>query len=71
MIFELEYLGKIKFMYENNLGQESGDQRSAFDELKLKSKISRKCTFNYLPYDVFRALNPWHVGCLAQHNQEH
>jgi hypothetical protein len=46
MTFEFEYLGEFEFIFENNLGSGSGDQKLAFDEKKRMSKISCKCTFN-------------------------
>ncbi len=33
---EVEYLGKLKFVFENNLGNESGDRECAFYEKKTK-----------------------------------
>jgi hypothetical protein len=32
MTFELEYLGKFIFIFENKLGSESGDQMDSFNE---------------------------------------
>ncbi len=43
--FELEYLSEIKFIFENNLWHESGDQESDFDDKKQKLKISCRCAF--------------------------
>jgi hypothetical protein len=40
-----EYLGEFDFVFETNLGCESGDQVDTFDEKNQKSKISCKCTF--------------------------
>ncbi len=34
MTIEFEYLGEFKFIFENNLGSWSGDQKLAFDEKK-------------------------------------
>ncbi len=42
---QFEHLGEFDFIFETNLGYESGDQIGAVDEKKLKSKISWKCTF--------------------------
>ncbi len=42
---KFEYLGEFDFIFETNLGYESGDRVGAFDEKKPKSKISCKCTF--------------------------
>jgi hypothetical protein len=36
-----EYLGEFDFIFEANLGYESGDEVSAFDEKKNRSKKSR------------------------------
>ncbi len=41
MIFEFKYVGEFKFIFENYVGYESGDQEGAFDERIQKSKISR------------------------------
>jgi hypothetical protein len=42
---KFEYLGEFDFIFETNLGYESGNRVGAFDEKKQKSKISCKCTF--------------------------
>ncbi len=44
---KFEYLGEFDFIFETNLGYESGDRVGAFYEKKQKSKISCKCTFKY------------------------
>ncbi len=43
MTFKFEYLGEFKFIFENNLG--AWAQKLAFDEKKLTTKTSYKCTF--------------------------
>jgi hypothetical protein len=43
---EFRYLSELKFIFESIVGYKSGDQRLAFYEKKLKSKISCKCLFN-------------------------
>ncbi len=39
MTFNFKYLGKFKFVFENNLKNESGDQENAFDEKKTEAGI--------------------------------
>ncbi len=48
MTFEFEYLGEFEFIFENNLGSWSGDQKLAFDEKKecRKSRASVPLTNN-------------------------
>ncbi len=48
MTFELEYLGKFIFIFENKLGSESGDQMDSFDEQNQRSKISCNWPFKQL-----------------------
>ncbi len=44
MTFELEYLGKLKFMFKNILGRESGGHYIGSINEKKRQKISCKCT---------------------------
>jgi hypothetical protein len=41
----IEYLSKLKFIFETVLGYVSGDQMGSFEAKKTESKISRLGTF--------------------------
>ncbi len=56
MTFEFEYLSEFEFIFENNLGSWSGDQKLAFDEKKRMSKISCKYTFKTTPQILYTSL---------------
>jgi hypothetical protein len=49
MSLKFEYLGEFKFIFKDNLGQESEDHAYAFDEIKTKLKnLMQVCTLNNL-----------------------
>ncbi len=54
MTFEFEYLGQLKFIFENILSYETGSKIGLIDEKKMRSKISCKCTFK-------RAISPDYI----------
>ncbi len=45
MTFKLEYLGEFKFIVENNLVEESGDQGRAFYEKTLVENLIQMYRF--------------------------
>ncbi len=58
MPFELKYLGEFKFIFENKLGQESGEQELAFDGKNGRKKYRARITLSLWLYCVAAVPNP-------------
>jgi hypothetical protein len=52
MTFESEYLGGFEFIFENNLGPETGDQAGFFDEKTSGRKISCNYAFIFINFNL-------------------